>query len=199
VVEQNGKPQVITSATSRVRSYDLDTGEILWQSSGMTANVIPSPVAADEMVYVMSGYRGNALQAIRLAAAKGDITGSEAIAWALDRDTPYTPSPLLYEERLYFLKSNDGIVASFNAKTGEEYFSRQRLQGLEGVYASPVAAQDRVYIVGRNGTTAVLKHASDFQVLATNALDASIDASPAIVGDEIYLRGHNSLYCIATN
>ena len=58
-------------------------------------------------------------------------------------------------------------------------------------------AADRVYIVGRNGTTAVIKHGSEFELLATNSPDDDFDASPAIVGQELYLRGRKHLYCIA--
>ena len=196
VVENNGKPQIITSATNRVRSYDLASGELLWESSGMTRNVIPSPVTAKGMVYVMSGFRGNAFQAISLSAAKGNIAGSKALVWTLDRDTPYTPSPLLYDNTLYFLKRNNGILASFNAKTGEEYFSRQRLEGIEQVYASPVGASGRVYIASRNGSTQVIKHDTRYEVLAINTLDDGFSASPAVVDDELYLRGEKNLYCI---
>ena len=197
VVDNNGKQQVITSATNRVRSYDLTTGELLWESSGMTRNTIPSPVAADGMVYVMSGFRGSALQAIRLSSAKGNVIDSGAIAWKLERDTPYAPSPLLYNEMLYFLKGNDGILACFNGRTGEEYFSRQRLEGIENVFASPVGAGDHVYIVDRSGATAVVKHGSRFELLFHNMLDDGFSASPAIAGKEIYLRGHKNLYCIS--
>ena len=123
VVENNGKPQIITSATNRIRSYDPASGELLWESSGMTRNAIPSPVAATDMVYVMSGFMGNALQAIRLSEAKGNITDSKALVWTLDRDTPYSPSPMLYDDVLYFLKRNNGILACFITNTGEEYFS----------------------------------------------------------------------------
>jgi outer membrane protein assembly factor BamB len=77
----------------------------------------------------------------------------------------------------------------------------KRLEGINGIYASPVAADDRVYVIGRNGTSVVIKHASEpvegFEILSTNELDDPIDASPAIVGNEIYLRGHEHLYCIA--
>ena len=111
VVEHGGKAQVITSATNRVRSYDLETGDLVWDGSGVTLNAIPSPVASEGMVYVMSGFRGNVLQAIRFGAAKGDITGSKAIAWEFDRDTPYVPSPLLYGDTLYFLKSNSNVLS----------------------------------------------------------------------------------------
>ena len=197
IVESNGQPQIITSATRRIRSYDLATGQLLWESSGMTANVIPSPVAANDIVYVMSGYRGNALQAIRLSAAKDNIAGSKALVWTLDRDTPYTPSPLLYDDRLYFLKRNDGILACFNANTGDEHFSRQRLEGIKGVYASPVGAGGRIYIASRNGTTLVIKHDTQYEVLAINTLEDGFSASPAVVDNELYLRGKKNLYCIA--
>jgi len=79
VAKHNRRPQVITSATNRTRSYDLATGELIGESGGMTMNAIPSPVAANGMVYVTSGFRGNALQAIRLAGTSGDITDAEAI------------------------------------------------------------------------------------------------------------------------
>ncbi len=110
VVEVGGRAQVITSATGRVRSYDLATGELLWHATGMTANVIPTPVHSDGLVFLTSGFRGNALLAVRLAEARGDITNSPAIVWRYDRDTPYVPSPLLYGGQLYVLKSNNGIL-----------------------------------------------------------------------------------------
>ena len=197
VVESGGKPQIITSATSRVRSYDLESGELLWESSGMTQNVIPSPVTANGMVYVMSGFRGNALQAVRLSAAKGDISGTNTIVWTLDRDTPYTPSPLLYDDMLYFLKGNDGVLSCYDASSGEEHFSGQSLEGIKGIYASPVGASGRVYIASRNGSTQVIKHGRQYEVLATNTLDDGFSASLAIVRNEIFLRGHKNLYCIA--
>ncbi len=197
IVEHEGRVQVITPAMNHVRSYDLETGELVWQSRGTTMNAIPSPVAADGMVFVTSGYRGNSLQAIRLAGAKGDITGSDAIVWTLDRDTPYVPSPLLYGDTLYILKTNSGILSAFDPKTGEAHYRLQRLEGVPNVFASPVGAADRVYIPGRDGTTLVIRRGPKFEVLASNTLDDGFDASPAIVGNEIYLRGYTYLYAIA--
>ena len=197
VVEQDGKPQVVTAGTNRVRSYDLETGKLLWEGDGLTANSIPSPVAADGLVYLMSGFRGNELRAVQLAKAMGDISGSEAIVWEHGRDTPYVPSPLLYGNILYFLKSNDGILSAFDAKTGQAHYGPKRLQGVSGVYASIVAAADRVYIAGRNGTVNVVQHGPEFTIIAENTLDDSFNASPAVVGSELYLRGGQYLYCIA--
>ena len=197
VVEQDGKPQVVTAGTNRVRSYDLETGKLLWEGDGLTANSIPSPVAADGIAYLMSGFRGSELRAVQLAKAMGDISDSEAIVWEHGRDTPYVPSPLLYGNILYFLKSNDGIISAFDTKTGKAYYGPKRLQGVSGVYASIVGAADRVYIAGRNGTVNVVQHGPEFTIIAENTLDDSFNASPAVVGSELYLRGGQYLYCIA--
>ena len=197
VVEHDGRAQVITAAEKRLRSYDLETGNIVWESEGLTMNPIPSPVAEDGMVFATSGFRGSNLKAIRLAGARGDITGSKAIAWTLDRDTPYVPSPLLYDGVLYLLKSNSGILSAFNAKTGTPHYQLQRLAGISEVYSSPVGARGRVYITSRDGTTVVIRHGGTFEVLATNMLDDGFDASAALVDDHIFLRGYRYLYDIA--
>lgn len=196
VVEHRGRAQVVTAATSKVRSYDLQTGRLIWEHAGLTGNVIPSPVAADDIVYVMSGFRGSALYAIRLGET-GDLTESDAVIWSYQRSTPYVPSPLLYEGKLYFFASNNGILSCFDAKTGKVLMDAERISALQGVYASPVGADGRVYLVGRNGTTVVIRHGVPLEILATNSLDERIDASPALVGNDLFLRGHEHLYCIS--
>ena len=197
VIEHNGKKQVVACAIRRTCSYDLESGALLWETRGMTANPIPCPVSADGIVYLMGGYNESILQAISLAKARGKVAASKAVVWEYHRDTPYVPSPLLYDGHLYFLKSNRNILSCFNARTGEPYYSRQRLDGLSGVYASPVAAKGRVYLTGRNGASIVIRHGPRFEMLAKNVLNDRFDASPVIVGKELYLRGHRYLYCIA--
>ncbi len=197
VVEVGGRPQVVIPATGTSRGYDLATGDVVWQLAGMTLNVIPSPVYDDGLVILMSGFRGNAVQAIRLPGAKGDLAGTEAVAWTHDRHTPYVPSPLLYDGKLYFLKTNSAILTCMDARTGEVLYTEQRLDGLTNVYASIVGASGRVYVAGRNGTTLVLKHGKELEILASNTLDDGFDASPAIAGRELYLRGRSHLYSLA--
>ena len=199
IVEHAGGAQVVTSATQGVRSYDLETGELLWPDEGVTLNPIPSPVAADGLVFVTSGFRGSALRAIRLADASGYIRDSEAIVWRHDRDTPYVPSPLLYDGQIYVLKSNSGILTSLDARTGENFFGPQRLRGIGNTYASPVGAAGRIYIIDREGNALVLRRGPEFEVLARNSLDDGFDASPAIVDGEIYLRGRSYLYRISSD
>lgn len=197
IVEHDGKPQVIIAATKRVRAYDLANGSVIWECAGLSGNVVATPVAADGIVYVGSSYETRVMLAIRLAEAKGDITNTDAILWTRNRHTPYVPSPLLYDDMLFFHKHYQGFLTCVQARTGETLFGPQRLAGIDNVYASPVGAADRVYIVSRNGTTLVIKRDAEFEVLATNRLDDSFSASPATVGNELYLRGDRHLYCIA--
>lgn len=199
VIEHKGKPQVITSATKFVRSNDFATGKLLWQASGLTNNVIPHPMEAKGIVYVASGFRGNAMFAIRLEGARGDLTDTDTIVWKLNKNTPYTPSPVLYKGLIYMLKSNNGILSCYDAADGKEHYSAQRFEGMGDVYASPVAAKDRIYFIGHKGTMYVIKHGTKFAVLAKNKLDDTFNASPAIIGNEMYLRGYKNLYCIAQN
>jgi outer membrane protein assembly factor BamB len=198
VITGEGAPQVVTAGTNHVVSYDLATGAERWRAGGLTPNAIPSPVYGDGIVYVTSGFRGNALLAIRVGAAKGEVTGAPALVFRYDKDTPYVPSPLLYRGQLYFLKSNSGILTCLDAKDGTLRFS-ERLESVPNVYASPVGAAGRVYVAGREGAVAVLAAGPKLEVLATNRLDDGFDASPALVDGEIYLRGRKHLYRISAD
>jgi outer membrane protein assembly factor BamB len=94
-------------------------------------------------------------------------------------------------------RSPSAILTCLDAATGKPIWEAQRLQDLNNVYASPVGAAERVYFVGRDGTTVVLKHGATMEVPATNKLNDPIDASPAIVGKQLFLRGRKFLYCVA--
>jgi outer membrane protein assembly factor BamB len=198
VIAGEGAPQVVVAGTNRVVSYDLATGEERWRAGGLTPNAIPSPVYADGVVYVTSGFRGNALQAIRVKDAKGDVTAAPALLFRYDKDTPYVPSPLLYRGQLYFLKSNSGVITALDAKDGSVRFS-ERLEAVPNIYASPVGASGRVYVTGREGAVTVIAAGPKLEVLATNRLDDGFDASPALVDKEIYLRGRKHLYRISAD
>jgi outer membrane protein assembly factor BamB len=198
VVPHAGRTQVIATGERRVMGYDLETGELIWEGDGLTLNAIPSPVEHGGIVYVTSGFRGNRARAIRLSEAKGDITGaSPAVLWELDRDTPYVPSPLFYEGLLYLIKSNSAILTTLDAATGRAHYGPVRLPGLSEVYASPTGVNGNVVILGRDGNALVLKNGPELTIVARNSLADGFDASPAIVGNEMYLRGYRYLYKIA--
>jgi len=195
-LERDGKAQVVVAATRKIRSYDPETGKVLWECSGLTRNVIPCPVADEDRVYCMSGFQGNSLLAIKLGAA-GDLTGTDSVVWSLKKSTPYVPSPLLYNGKLYFYANNNAIISCVEAKTGQVLTDAERLEGIQGVYASPVGAGGRIYLAGRNGVTVVLKQSDKVEVLATSKLDDKFDASPAAVGKDLFLRGRENLYCLS--
>lgn len=122
------------------------------------------------------------------------MSRSDAVIWKVDEATPYVPSPILYEGRVYVCSVNNGIISCYDARTGRLHYTKERLEGVKGVYASPVATADRIYFVGRNGVTVVINSADTFEVLTTNTLDDGFDASGAIVGDALYLKGRKHLY-----
>lgn len=192
----NGKTQIIVNGTNRVRAYNPQNGDVIWECGGQTTNAIPTPVLGSGIVYCTSGYRGSALYAIKLGKT-GDLTDSDSIVWQVDTATPYVPSPLLYKDKLYVSASNNGTISCYDAKTGKPFYQKQKLDDIKGVYASPTAAANKVYYVGRNGVTYVIKPSENFEVLAVNKLNDPIDCSPAFIGNEIYLKGKQYLYCIA--
>lgn len=197
IVTHAGQPQVIVSATQRVRSYDLATGSLIWECGGLSRNVVASPVAGNGLVYVSNSYDWQAMLAIRIDGAAGDITGTDRIVWSLNRLTPYVPSPLLHDNTLYFLRHNQNVLSCLNPTDGTPRAGPFRLDGLRTIFASPVAAADRVYVTDREGTTLVMSHGDAPKILAVNRLNDRFSASAALVDRELYLRGERFLYCLA--
>jgi len=195
VVEVQGRKQIVVSATRKVRSYDLKTGAVIWECAGLGTNTIPAPVRQGDMIYVMSGHREPNLMAIRLDR-KGDLTGTDAVVWTNTRGNAYTASPVLHDNKLYFV-TDSGMVSCLDAKTGKPYYSQVRLPKATNIKSSPVGANGKLYISTEDGDVVVLKMGETFEVLATNTLEGQFFiATPAIVDGEIFLRGQNTLFCI---
>ncbi|MBS1807245.1 MAG: PQQ-binding-like beta-propeller repeat protein [Acidobacteria bacterium] len=196
VIEHAGRPQVVVSATGKVRSYDLSNGKVIWECAGLGLNAIPAPIYHDGVLYAMTGFRDPKLMAIKLGR-EGDLTGTDAVLWSETRGTSYTPSPLLHDGKLYTLTDN-GQFSCFDAKTGKPYYHRTRLPKPYNFKASPVGANGKIYLATEEGDIVVVKMGETFEVLATNTLeDQTFIASPVIINDEIFLRGQNTLFCIS--
>lgn len=195
VVKRGDVTQLITNGHTKVRSYNLMTGDLIWECGGQVMNVTPCPIVDGDYVYCMSGYRGNVAMSIKIDS-KGDVTDSDAVAWKITDGTPYVPSPVLYGKNLYFTKSNNNILTCVDAKSGKVLYNRQRLPGLRSMYASPTGADGNLYFVGRDGTTLVMKAGDKFEEVSVNKISDPIDASPVLVGKQVFLRGRNFLYCI---
>jgi outer membrane protein assembly factor BamB len=189
-----GRRQVVVNGAT-VRAYDLATGELLWECGGHTAGAIPMPAVGHDLVFTASGWRKDVLQAIRLGQ-RGDLTGSSNVVWSLHRGTPYVPCPMLWGEEIYLLEDRS-FISCLGATDGTRHYFKHRLPGMLNFSASPVGAADRIYLLSEEGTTVVLQRGTKPKVLAVNELDETFFASPAIVGDAIYLRGDTHLFCFA--
>jgi outer membrane protein assembly factor BamB len=190
--------QVIVNGANKARSYDLSTGELMWEYGEKPGvDAIPSPMRLDDLAIFLSGLQGDPVYAVPLGSS-GDLSNTDRLAWRHGKGGPQISSAVLLGNRLFFIKGRTGVLTCLDARTGAVIIDQQRLAALNDIYASAVAAAGRVYFTGRNGTTVVLDAATDeVRILAENHLTETSSASPAIVGREIFLRGEKNLYCIA--
>jgi outer membrane protein assembly factor BamB len=196
VVEYKGTKQVVMNGQTCARAYDLETGKELWRCGGQTWRPIASAVATDNLVILGSGYRGCFLGAFHLGG-RGDIENTDHVAWVLDRDTPDIASPLLSGERLYFHRGQSGALSCVDVVTGRAFYTAARIPGIKTVYASPIAAGGKVYLTGRNGTIVVIEDTDQLKIVASNSLGETVNATPAPVDRQLFIRGETHLFCIS--
>ncbi len=175
-----------------------ETGKLRWfAQTGISGNVSPSVVAADGIVYATGGYPRQGTIAVR-AGGKGDVTQTNVL-WT-SQNASYVPSPVVYQEHL-FVVSDQGFAMCLEAKTGKLVY-RERLPGLSGgkpFYASPVLANGHLYAVSRRNGTFALEAKTEFKLLGQNKLagdDTDFNATPAVAGNQLFLRSNRFLYCI---
>ncbi|MGZ8939813.1 MAG: outer membrane protein assembly factor BamB family protein, partial [Limisphaerales bacterium] len=178
------------------RGYDLETGAQIWECAGLSDNVVATPIYTQGILVAGNSYYQRAMLGIRLAGAKGNITGTDHVVWSLTRNAPYVPSPVLYNDILYVIRHNQNVLSRLNPLTGEFHNEALRLEGIRDfIFSSPVAAAGRIYVTGRDGSTVIL-NAADGKTLAVNRLNDSFSASAALAGKELYLRGEQFLYSL---
>lgn len=196
VIEHRGQKQIVMNGQNNARSYDFETGKELWRCGGQTERPVASAVAGNGIVFIGSGFRGSFLGAFR-PNGSGNIEETNSVVWSTNRDTPDIASPLLSSGRLYFYKGKSGVLTCVDAATGKPHFEATRIPGLDSIYASPVAAGGHVYLTGRNGTTVVIKDSGNFEITSTNSVGETVDATPAPVDNELFIRGARTLFCIS--
>lgn len=201
VTVHEGRPVVIVSAGERIRAYDLDTGEDLWEVGGMTPHPIPTPVAGGGLVFAASGSSERRVRAIRLGQ-RGDLSTTDAVVWSLDRAAPYNPSPLLWDGILYLVRdgglhTGSSRLSALDAPTGTAHYLEEKLPIAATIKASPVGASGRLYLCTEEGNVIVVRHGRRFEVLEINDLGERFLASPAVVGDGLVLRGDRHVFCVA--
>jgi outer membrane protein assembly factor BamB len=192
VVEHHGQTDILLSGKNRLTAFDARTKEQLWQygegEGPFNGEIIVSPVYGDGMVFLQL-WRQSPIHAIRL---KGNGQPPEQL-WVSEKAGPQEPSLLYYRGLLYTLMDN-GVLACFDGRTGEEIY-RKRLAGPSN--SSPIAAGGRIYLSDTEGNTFVVKAGREFELLATNSLGERITASPAVAGNELFYRTDSQLYCIS--
>ena len=198
------RTEIVVCGKKRNRSYDL-SGNELWSFDGKMSNlVIPSPFAAHGLLYITSGYVGDAhrpVYAIRPGAA-GDVslgkdeTSNEHIVWYLPKAGPYNPSPIVYGDYYYTLFDR-GFMTCHDARTGEEVYDRNRFAGGATFTSSPWAYNGKLFCLSEEGDTYVVEAGPDFKLLQTNSLNELCLSTPAISQGNLLLRTASKLYCLS--
>jgi outer membrane protein assembly factor BamB len=191
VVRVGARDQVVTTGAYRAVAYDAETGTEIWRVSyGDGFSNVARPVAGHGLVFVSSGYGDTTLLAVRTDGT-GDVTKSH-VAWKTARAAPYTTSPILVGDELYFV-SDIGVGTCLDARTGSVHW-QQRLGG--NYSASPIYADGRIYFQSEEGVTTVLQPGREFRRLAVSQIDGTTFASLAVVDNSFYLRSDRFLYKI---
>jgi outer membrane protein assembly factor BamB len=204
VWENDLRTEIVTSGLRKVRSYDLD-GKLLWELSGMTVNVTPTPFAHHGLVYINSGYPGASprpVYAVR-PGASGDIslkpgeTSNEFIVWYQPLLGTYNTSSLVYGG-LYYTLLDRGFLLAHDARTGKQIYGRQRISAeASGFTASPWAYNGKIFLLSEDGDTFVVQAGPEFKVIGKNTLNEMSLATPAVVRGSVLMRTQSKLYRIA--
>lgn len=198
--EAKGRTELVANGGRYIRGYDPLTGKELWRFSDNNTEVkMQAPLVANGLIYVTGGYPpGRAMYAFKNGAV-GDISlkpgqeTNEFIAWRSSKGSPYTPTPIIYEDLLYTCADN-GVLSAYEAKTGALVY-QQRLPS--SFSASPVAADGKLYLASQDGEVFVVKAGRKYELLATNPMGQALMATPAISEGLLIVRAENYVYAIA--
>ncbi|MCX7409822.1 MAG: PQQ-binding-like beta-propeller repeat protein [Planctomycetales bacterium] len=192
LIEHEGRPQMILSGASQTVALDPNTGRIIWFASGPSEKFVCTPAVGHGLVYSFGGSPEKKAMAVKLGGS-GDVLDTHVV-WRNERAMPYIPSPLLVGDFLHVI-SDTGIYTCLDPKTGESLYTGRKLKA---VNSSPVAVADRVYFFEDSGTCTVIKNGANFEVIATNEIDETVYATPAISSGNLFVRTETHLVCIGS-
>ena len=196
---------LVTHGNDYTVAHDLKDGKELWRVGGLnpkgkynpTLRFVASPLVTPELIVIPTAKNG---QVVALKpSARGKVeAGSEHELWRRPAGTPDVPSPLLHDGIVYLVREN-GFLQCWDAKTGKDHYSPQRLHNSRH-RASPLYADGKIYIAARDGVVSVVKAGPTFELLAENRMAAGeqITASPVAANGRLYIRGFKNLYAIGT-
>ncbi len=201
---QGQRPELIVNATNAVRSYDPETGRLLWECRGPATSITtPTPTFSNGLIIVSSGFIAEPVRPVTAfrPGATGDITlnegetESEYIAWRQSTAAPYIPSPVAYGDYIFVL-FDQGFISCYEAKTGREIYGKTRIDVGGSFSASPVAVDGKLYCMSEDGDVYVISAGSRYELLAKNSIGESMMASPAVSDGKMFVRTLKHLYCI---
>ena len=194
-------PVLVTNASNFIRAYDPRTGRELWRLGGSSKITAPTPIFDDGVFVVASGRAPERPIFVIRPGAQGNITlrdgqtSSDVVLWSKTGRGSYMPTPLSYKGILYVL-ANNGLLDAYNLKTGEEIY-RQRLSTVgDGFSASPVAADDRLYLSNEDGDIIVASAGREFKQIAVNSMGDLLMATPALSDGAMYVRTARQLFAV---
>lgn len=186
VVRSGDRSMVVTNSPTRIRAHDLATGRELWHFQDGTQVKVPTPVVAGSNVIVTGGYAPSSRPTWAIPLAASGTVAADRLAWTIDRGSPYTSTPLVYDGLLYMV-TDAGILSAYDVATGTRIY-QERLAAGAGISASPVAAAGRLYLASEDGDVFVVRAGRTFELLATNPMGAVVMATPALDANSILVR-----------
>ena len=181
-----GKPELIINGNPVVSSYDPMEGKELWKLECMSGDVAPSVAVNSTMAYAVTDYA-------KLVAIKPGTGAS--VVWEDNTYTPDVSSPVANDKYL-FVSTGNGDVACYNAIKGDTLWTHYFQ---DPFYASPIIADDKVYLLDRSGIMHIVKAGPEYSLVAESPLGETADCSPAFSDQKIYIRARKNLYCISKN
>ena len=195
------RTELITGG-KRTRSYDPDTGKLLWELDMKGGRDISTPTSNSDMIFICNEERsdgGGILFAVK-AGGSEDISLDSAqnandwVAWTLPKCGIAMASPVLHDNYLYALERRMGRVNCIDIRNGEFVYRRQKLEGAKAFWASPWIIDDKIYCLDDSGTTHILKSGPEFHVTATSSLDDRFWSSTAVTNGLLIFRGVDFVY-----
>lgn len=204
IVQVGGRDVLVTNSWRNARGHDPLTGKEVWRMRARKGSWDkgPAPLQAGDLTIISGGGPEQPVYAIR-ATASGELPNlpekmSEHVAWTTDRGSPYIPTPVIVENRLYVI-TDRGILSAYDTRDGKRIY-QERVSPTAGSFtASPVASGGKLYLASDDGEVFVVRAGPKYELLATNAMHEVLLASPAIAGDMLVLRTRSTVYAIAGN
>jgi len=181
----------------KIEFNEMNDGDVAWARSlkGIDRNLGNQDKVVTREEYLQSSYEGNAGGLARTKlGGKGNV-GKSHVLWRNTKGMPFLTGALLYKNVLYFIHDDRAIFSALNPETGQ-VLRQEKLEAAPGAYyASPVAGDNKIYLVSLNGKVTILKAGLDWKILSTSDLDEQVIATPAIADRKIYIRTQRSLFC----